>query len=349
MGWDDNGLPTERRVQNYYGVRCDPSQPYDASYEPPADAGDAQEGHAAGQHQPAQLRRAVPRAVGRGREGLRGPVQAARAVGRLDADLRDDRRPRPAGRPAGVPAQPGPRRGVRHRGADALGRRLQDRRGAGRARRPRAARRLPPDRLRHAGRRAGVHRDDPPRADPGLRGAGGPPRRRALPAAVRHDGDDAAVRRRGAGARPRAGRPGQGLGHRDDLHLRRHHRRHLVARARPAGAQHRRPRRPDRADAARRRGAGALRRAGRQDREAGAEAHRRAARRLRRPRRRAQGDHPPGEVLRDAATARSRSSRAGSGTCATAAATPTCAPTSSPAARSSPGTPASCRAATRTG
>ncbi|MDQ1203728.1 valyl-tRNA synthetase [Microbacterium sp. SORGH_AS 862] len=25
MGWDDNGLPTERRVQNYYGVRCDTS------------------------------------------------------------------------------------------------------------------------------------------------------------------------------------------------------------------------------------------------------------------------------------------------------------------------------------
>ncbi|MDL1891968.1 hypothetical protein FBQ87_03620, partial [Sphingobacteriales bacterium CHB3] len=28
MGWDDNGLPTERRVQNYYGVRCDPTLPY---------------------------------------------------------------------------------------------------------------------------------------------------------------------------------------------------------------------------------------------------------------------------------------------------------------------------------
>ena len=26
IGWDDNGLPTERRVQNYYGVRCDPSR-----------------------------------------------------------------------------------------------------------------------------------------------------------------------------------------------------------------------------------------------------------------------------------------------------------------------------------
>ncbi len=30
MGWDDNGLPTERRVQNHFGVRCDPSTPYDA-------------------------------------------------------------------------------------------------------------------------------------------------------------------------------------------------------------------------------------------------------------------------------------------------------------------------------
>ncbi|MDO9063533.1 MAG: valine--tRNA ligase [Microbacterium sp.] len=36
MGWDDNGLPTERRVQNYYGVRCDPSLPYIDGYEPPA-------------------------------------------------------------------------------------------------------------------------------------------------------------------------------------------------------------------------------------------------------------------------------------------------------------------------
>ena len=35
MGWDDNGLPTERRVQNYYGVRCDPSLPYNASFAPP--------------------------------------------------------------------------------------------------------------------------------------------------------------------------------------------------------------------------------------------------------------------------------------------------------------------------
>ncbi len=35
MGWDDNGLPTERRVQNYFGVRCDPSLPYDDDFTPP--------------------------------------------------------------------------------------------------------------------------------------------------------------------------------------------------------------------------------------------------------------------------------------------------------------------------
>jgi valyl-tRNA synthetase len=36
MGWDDNGLPTERRVQNVYGVRCDPALPYDPAWQPPA-------------------------------------------------------------------------------------------------------------------------------------------------------------------------------------------------------------------------------------------------------------------------------------------------------------------------
>jgi valyl-tRNA synthetase len=35
MGWDDNGLPTERRVQTYFGVSCDPSLPYDPDFRPP--------------------------------------------------------------------------------------------------------------------------------------------------------------------------------------------------------------------------------------------------------------------------------------------------------------------------
>src|SRR5256885_12167653 len=32
IGWDDNGLATERRVQNVYGVRCDPSLPFDPGF-----------------------------------------------------------------------------------------------------------------------------------------------------------------------------------------------------------------------------------------------------------------------------------------------------------------------------
>ena len=35
MGWDDNGLPTERRVENYYGVRCDPTVAYIDDFRPP--------------------------------------------------------------------------------------------------------------------------------------------------------------------------------------------------------------------------------------------------------------------------------------------------------------------------
>src|SRR6188768_1330490 len=36
IGWDDNGLATERRVQYHYGVRCDPSLPFDPAFSPPA-------------------------------------------------------------------------------------------------------------------------------------------------------------------------------------------------------------------------------------------------------------------------------------------------------------------------
>ncbi|MCD2497223.1 valine--tRNA ligase [Microbacterium nymphoidis] len=49
MGWDDNGLPTERRVQNYYGVRCDPSLPYDPDFIPPFRGGDNKSSKAADQ------------------------------------------------------------------------------------------------------------------------------------------------------------------------------------------------------------------------------------------------------------------------------------------------------------
>ena len=61
MGWDDNGLPTERRVQNYYGVRCDPSLPYDPDFTPPFEGGDnkSSQGRRPAADQPPQLHRAV--------------------------------------------------------------------------------------------------------------------------------------------------------------------------------------------------------------------------------------------------------------------------------------------------
>ena len=34
MGWDDNGLPTERRVQNVFGITCDPKLPYNPDWKP---------------------------------------------------------------------------------------------------------------------------------------------------------------------------------------------------------------------------------------------------------------------------------------------------------------------------
>ena len=49
MGWDDNGLPTERRVQNYYGVRCDPTLPYAHAFTPPHEGGEGKSIKAADQ------------------------------------------------------------------------------------------------------------------------------------------------------------------------------------------------------------------------------------------------------------------------------------------------------------
>lgn len=46
IGWDDNGLPTERRVQNYYNIACNPNVPYDKDFKPvhnPKNEGQRQE------------------------------------------------------------------------------------------------------------------------------------------------------------------------------------------------------------------------------------------------------------------------------------------------------------------
>ena len=191
IGWDDNGLATERRVQNYYGVRCDPTQPYDPDFAPPYRGDVPRRDHQRGAGVAAQLHRPVPGADGHRRGRLRGALPAPRHVVRLDDAVHHHRRPQPPGQPGGLPPQPRPRRGLQRRGPDRVGRRRPHRRRPGRDRGPRAARRLPPHRLPRRRRRR-AHRHDAAGADRELRRPRRPPRRRALPAAVRHDGAHAA-------------------------------------------------------------------------------------------------------------------------------------------------------------
>ena len=143
MGWDDNGLPTERRVQNYYGVRCDPSLPYDPSFQPPDKPGKS----------PIPVSRPnfialCEQLTGRTRRPSRRSG-ASRAVGRLVDDLQHGRRATRSAchsrRSSGCCSE-GHR--VSARGADAVGHRLPDGCRAGRARGSRGAGRVPPRALR---------------------------------------------------------------------------------------------------------------------------------------------------------------------------------------------------------
>ena len=261
------------------------------------------EGRRPAADQPTQLHRALRTPHRRGRAAVRGPVPPARPLGGLEAVLPHHRRRGDLHVAAGVRAQRRARRGVPGAGAHALGRDLPHRRGPGRARGPRAGRALPPRDLPPPRRRHARDRDEPPRAHPGVRGPRRAPRRRALPAAVRHDRDDPRVRGRGARRRAPPRPEGQGHRHRDDLHLRRRDRRRVVARARPAQSRHHRLRRTGRGRGARRhhdRGRSrGLRRARRQDDVLGEAGRGRAAPRVGRPARRAEGDHASREVLRE--------------------------------------------------
>ena len=147
MGWDDNGLPTERRVQNYFGVRCDPASPTTpASYRPTRREGP-------GRRLPAQLRQLCHRLTA---EDERAFESLWRTLG-LSVDWSHTYATicerRPAGLPARLPAPAGAGATPTSRGPDPVGRRLPHRRLPGRAGGPGAARRLPPTALR-PGRRA---------------------------------------------------------------------------------------------------------------------------------------------------------------------------------------------------
>ncbi len=90
MGWDDNGLPTERRVQNYFHVRCETHVPHEPGLRLEADEADAQAAAAPG------LARRTSSSLclgpdARGRAGLQEPLAAPGAVGGLVAGVLDHR------------------------------------------------------------------------------------------------------------------------------------------------------------------------------------------------------------------------------------------------------------------
>ncbi|MCA1571622.1 MAG: valine--tRNA ligase [Chloroflexi bacterium] len=111
MGWDDNGLATERRVQNVLNVRCDPSIPYDPdlSLEP-------------------------------GGEGGAVAISRRNFIEACDLIVGEDEKKFKGGG-----------RGRAARGPDDVGRGLPDGGRAGRGRGPGAGRHVPPDPFRGAG------------------------------------------------------------------------------------------------------------------------------------------------------------------------------------------------------
>ena len=88
MGWDDNGLPTERRVQNFFGVRCDPSR-----LRPRLRAPRAQPGKEQIPISRPNFVAAVRRLTGEDERVFEDLFRRLGALGRLDPDLHDHRGP----------------------------------------------------------------------------------------------------------------------------------------------------------------------------------------------------------------------------------------------------------------
>ena len=239
MGWDDNGLPTERRVQNYFGVRCDPSLPYDPDFTPP-EKPDAKKQVPVSRpnfielcerlvEQDEELFESLWRTLGLSVDWS----QTYTTVGPKSQRVSQRAFLRNFARGEAYLQESPTLWDVTFQTAVAQAE-LEAREYAG------AYHRV----AFHGADGPLSHRDHPSRADPGRRRADRAPRRRALPAAVRHHRHLAGLRRRDPGARAPGRRARQGRRHRDVLHLRRPDRRDLVARAAAAGPHRDRPRRP---------------------------------------------------------------------------------------------------------
>ena len=215
MGWDDNGLPTERRVQNYFGVRCDPSLPYDADFTPPEKPDPKKQVSISRPNfielcerlvvEDEQIFETLWRTLGLSVDwtqhyttiGPKAQVASQRAFlrnfARGEAYLQEaptlwDVTFQTAVAQAELEARD--YAGAYHRVSF------------------------------HGPDRPAAHRDHPARADPQRRRADRAPRRRALPGPLRHHGDLAGVRGRDPGRGPPGRRDRQGLRPGDVLHLR---------------------------------------------------------------------------------------------------------------------------------
>ena len=184
MGWDDNGLPTERRVQNYFGVRCDPSLPYDPAF---VAAGEAR----ASSRSPVSRPNFIELCEQLTAEDEKAFEDLWQYLG-LSVDWRDDlldhrRRESQRVSQRAFLRLLSARHRLSTRSADALGRGLPHRGGAGRARGPRSAGRVP---QACASRKSSGgddrHRHHAPRAAPRVRRAGRASRTTRGTAAVRH-------------------------------------------------------------------------------------------------------------------------------------------------------------------
>ena len=198
MGWDDNGLPTERRVQNYYGVRCDPTLPVRPGLRAAGEAGRSRE-------IPIRRRNFVELCDRLAVEDEQTFEELWRRLGLSvdwamtyttigEASRRASQRAflRNLARGEAYQAEAPTLWDVDFRTAVAQAE-LEDREHAGRV--PHAARSTAPTAQADI-----VIETTRPELLPGVRRARRPPRRRALPRPLRHDGDARRCSASGAGA-----------------------------------------------------------------------------------------------------------------------------------------------------